>query len=166
MTNQQRLFLIQARSDFEVVKVLTTQHPQLPSCHALHYLQMATELLSKAHQWKYGPPSELSHLGFVSFLRSLRANRRARIQFGFKDHSEAWEQLLRKNTAIAERVESLAPAVAGDGPNPEYPWPRSSPKFAPAETPLPVWEELQRSPIGRQFMLFVEGLFEKAESFL
>lgn len=51
MTEHQRLFLVQARSDFVVFEWLQKQqrNGELPASHALHYLQMATELLGKSH---------------------------------------------------------------------------------------------------------------------
>jgi hypothetical protein len=48
VTEHQRLFLIQARTDFAVFELLW-DHPDLPTCHALHHLQMATEMHGKAH---------------------------------------------------------------------------------------------------------------------
>ena len=54
MTEHQRLFLVQARADLVVFELLSKE-PDLPACHSLHYLQMATELLGKAHAWKQGP---------------------------------------------------------------------------------------------------------------
>ena len=68
MTEYQRLFLVQARTDFAVFELLRRQS-DLPECHALHYLQMATELLGKAHAWKHGPRTN-THRAFVGFLRA------------------------------------------------------------------------------------------------
>jgi hypothetical protein len=48
VTEQQRLFLVQARSDFAVFE-LFRGNANWPPCHALHYLQMSSELLGKAH---------------------------------------------------------------------------------------------------------------------
>jgi hypothetical protein len=53
MNLQQNLFLEQARSAFEVFGLLRRQE-DIHHCHALHYLQMATELLGKAKAWKRG----------------------------------------------------------------------------------------------------------------
>ena len=80
MTEHQRLFLAQARTDFEVFEEFRKE-PGLPACHALHYLQMATEMLGKAHAWKHGPSAN-THRAFVGFLRSLSTNRRAQKQLG------------------------------------------------------------------------------------
>src|ERR1700719_2123638 len=131
MTEHQRLFLVQARTDFAVFELLRRQ-PDLPACHALHYLQMATELLGKAHAWKHGPRPN-THRAFVGFLRSLSTNRKAQKQLGFEGNNGNWEQVIRKSVLLAQRIEDLAPALAGDGPNPEYPWPREDPQLAPAE---------------------------------
>jgi len=129
MTEYQRLFLVQARTDFAVFELLRRQ-PNLPACHALHYLQMATELLGKAHAWKHGPRAN-THRAFVGFLRSLSTNRKAQKQLGFEGRNENWQHLIRKSVPLAEGIEHLAPALALDAPNPEYPWPRDAPEVAP-----------------------------------
>jgi len=69
VTEHQRLFLAQARADFVVFRLLQAR-AELPACHALHYLQMATELLGKAHAWRRAP-QPMTHVAFVPFLRSL-----------------------------------------------------------------------------------------------
>lgn len=163
MTEQQRLFLVQVRTDFALFKVLCAK-PELPACHALHYLQMSTELLGKAHRWRHGRPAN-THRAFVGFLRSLSTNRKAQKQMGY-DRRNQWEHLIRKSAPLAEHIEDLAPSLALDGPNPEYPWPRDEPLFAPAEHTFDVWQELQETAAGRQFLNMVGRLFVTAESFL
>jgi hypothetical protein len=164
MTKYQRLFLVQARTDFAVFELLRSR-PELPACHALHYLQMATELLGKAHAWKQGPQPN-THRAFVGFLRSLASNRSAQRQLGFGGKNENWKHLIRKSVPLAERIEDLAPALALDDPNPEYPWPREAPKIAPAEHLFEIWQELQETSTGRQFLTIVGRLFAAAEAFL
>jgi hypothetical protein len=126
---------------------------------------MATELVGKAHAWKQGPPKN-THRAFVSFLKSLSTNRKAQNQLGFKGQNESWKQMIRKSVPLAERVEDLAPALALDSPNPEYPWPRAAPQFAPAEHTFAIWQELQETAAGRQFLSLVRSLFAAAEAFL
>ena len=46
----ERAFLAQARSDWNVYRLLSESRE--PSCHALHYLQMATEKLAKAYRMR------------------------------------------------------------------------------------------------------------------
>jgi hypothetical protein len=164
MTESQRLFLVQARSDFSVFELLRKQ-PGLPPCHALHYLQMATELLGKAHAWKHGPNST-THRAFVGFLKSLSTNRKAQKQLGFEGRNENWEHSIRKSVALAEQIEKLAPALALDAPNPEYPWPRAAPSIAPAEHEFEIWQDLQETAAGRQFLKLISKLFASADTYL
>src|SRR5205085_6295161 len=137
----------------------------MPSCHALHYLQMATELLGKARAWKHGHPGT-THRAFVGFLRSLSTNRQAQKQLGYEGQNESWVHLIRKSIPLAEGVEELAPALCDDGPNPEYPWPKDAPQVAPVEYLFDIWRELQETAAGRQFLSLVGRLFAVAEAFL
>lgn len=164
MTEHQRLFLVQARTDFVVFDLLQNQ-VDLPECHALHYLQMATELLGKAHAWKIGPQPN-THKAFVGFLRSLRTNRKVQKTLGRDGQNAEWENMIRKSIPLAESIQGLAPALAGDGPNPEYPWPGEDPEFTPSEHRFVLWEELQDTSPGRQFLDLIHVLFETAEMYL
>ena len=164
MTEYQRLFLVQARSDFAVFELLQKQS-DLPACHALHYLQMATEMLGKARSWRHGRPAT-THRAFVGFLRSLFTNRQAQKQLGFEGQNANWVHTIRKSVPLAERIEDLAPALSPDAPNPEYPWPRADPQAAPAEYTFGVWQELQKTAAGRKFLSLTARLFAAAEAFL
>ncbi len=151
MTEQQRLFLVQARADFAVFNMFqrNAAKEKWPACHALHYFQMATELLGKALSWRQGQAS-LSHRALVGFLRSIINNRKAQKALGV-ERNEQWAYLIKKSIPLAEDIENLAPSLAGDNPNPEYPWPKDDPVAAPAEFEFPIWRTLQESPSGRQF---------------
>ncbi|HEV3006970.1 MAG TPA: hypothetical protein VGX78_21040 [Pirellulales bacterium] len=164
MTEYQRLFLVQARTDFAVFEQFRRQ-PDLPACHALHYLQMATELLGKAHAWKHGPRTN-THRAFVGFLRSLSTNRKAQKHLGFEGRNENWVHLIRKGVPLAENIEDLAPALSPDSANAEYPWPRNAPRVAPAEHTFETWQDLQETAAGRQFLNVLARLFAAAEVFL
>ena len=164
MTVHQRLFLVQARSDFAVFQLLRAQ-TGLPVCHALHYLQMATEMLGKAHAWKHGAPGN-THRAFVSFLRRIMNNRGAQKQLGYERRNEHWKQLIRKSVPLAERVEDLAPALSPDAPNPEYPWPRAAPHTSPAEYAFGIWRDLEDTPAGNQFRKLIGDLFAIGEVYL
>ena len=164
MTEYQRLFLVQARSNFDVFEFVRRES-RFPKCHALHYLQMATEMLGKAHAWKHGPPAK-THRAFVGFLRSLATNRQAQGQLGFEQQNENWQHTIRKSVALARAVEDLAPALSPDAPNPEYPWPHAAPQSAPAEFEFPVWQDLEEKAAGRQFLSLVSRLFMVAETFI
>jgi hypothetical protein len=163
LTEPQRLFLVQARSDYVVFKLLRDQS-ELPACHPLHYLQMASELVGKAKDWEHGP-NHRSHRAFAGFLRSLTSNRKAQRQLGYAGKNEAWKQVIRKSIPLAEAIEDLAPALSHDGPNPEYPWPRAHPTNAPAEHRFLLWEELRKTAGGRGFLAVLDDLFAAAEVF-
>lgn len=164
MNEQQRLFLAQARSDFAVFELLRKQ-TTLPDCHALHYLQMTTEMLGKAHAWGSGP-NPGTHRAIVRFLRSLSTNRMAQQRLGYGGRNEAWSSRIRSSIPLAESVEDLAPALAQEGPNPEYPWPRADPQNAPAEQTFGIWAELRDTSKGRQFLELLGALFATAEAYL
>jgi hypothetical protein len=126
---------------------------------------MAAELLGKAHAWKRGPTKK-THRAIVGFLRSLSTNRSAQKQLGFERQNQNWEHLIRKCIPLAERVEDLAPILAKNGPNPEYPWPPDAPQATPAEHTFEIWLELQETAAGRQFLSIVRRLFVAADAFL
>ena len=69
MNERQRLYLVQARSDWALYEFLKTQ----PICHRLHYLQMCTEKLAKAFFWRSTGAGNLNHTAFVKFLRALKS---------------------------------------------------------------------------------------------
>jgi hypothetical protein len=164
MNEPQRLFLVQARTDIAVFKLLKDSS-DFPVCHALHYLQMATEMFGKALAWKQGPRAN-THMAFVGFLRSLSTNRQAQQQLGYERRTEQWIQVIRKSLPLAKRVEDLAPTISPDAPNPEYPWPRAVPHTAPAEYTFSIWSDLQETAAGQQFLSLVDQLFSVAAAFL
>ena len=79
-------------------------------------------------------------------------------------NTSVWEQKVKGIAPIVLDVERLAPTekLAGDGPNPEYPWPPEMPTTAPVELKFPLWEALQK-PAGRQLLQLLDQLFAKAE---
>src|SRR5437899_5434722 len=155
MNDHQKLYFDQAKSDFEIFQFLKGK----PACHRLHYLQMCTEKLGKAFFFKKPPPYP-SHAGFVKFLRNLSTRRNIwrALNFGRREDLELYVRGIHQ---IAQDVESLAPQLADDGPNPEYPWPRP-PKEAtttPLHCTFPIWEKLQRTSKGFKFKGFIEKIF-------
>ena len=167
MNNQQRLFLIQARSDYQVFAILTEKWKKsnLPACHALHYLQMATEKLAKARFWKHGRTG-MTHRVFKSFFETLPSDPRAQKAAGYGGKNEQWKAIIRASTQFAEAIQELVPRQENQGPNPEYPWPPDEPVTAPVEFKFRIWHDLQESAKGRKFLKLVERLFAGAEAFL
>lgn len=153
MNQSQRLWWEQVRSDYQILLLLGERGA--PACHQLHYLQMITEKLGKAYSWRTGVPPSKSHASFVRFFQTLDNRKRAdrdRIAqlLGFKSAAQ-FETWIASIAPLAHAIEQLAPALAGDnGPNPEYPWPRSAPTHAPVSYDFPVWVQLKGS--GRQLL--------------
>lgn len=143
MNEQQGLYLEQARSDFRVYGALDGQS----ACHRLHYLQMCAEKLGKAYFWRTGRPPKRSHAYFVKFLRAIASRDEVGKALGIGP-SDHWEACIRELLPLASALENLAPDLAGDGPNPEYPWPPLRPMNAPVSYDFPLWREF-RQPRGR-----------------
>lgn len=158
MNEFQRCWWEQCRSDLDVLLLLRKEG--IHECHQLHYLQMITEKLSKAYFWRFGKPPEKSHKGFSKFMRVLlqasqlrERDRLARI-FGFKKFDEFKRWTSQVMPAI-NSIERLAPALAGEGPNAEYPWPYDRPSSVPAHHKFEVWRELGNAQ-GRKLWIVIE----------
>ncbi len=160
----QELWWKQARSDYQVF-IRFRDIGGFEPCHALHYLQMATEKISKAYSWRDDTPPKMSHTGFRMFLKLLTKNNRQESRnrlasiFGFSRFSD-FEGRIKAAFEVAYELERLAPALAGDGPNPEYPWPHAAPQFAPMAYEFPVWKALTTSK-GRELMKFLKSAVEQ-----
>ena len=164
MNDYQRLYLQQARAEWALFLHLGIQ-PAMPECHLLHSLQMATELFGKAFAWK-SPPQPKTHRALVRFLRELKYDRRAQEVLGYAKKNASWRQLIRKALSVAIEIEQLAPANAGNGPNPEYPWPPLAPRHAPVDHRFHLWQELHDTVVGQQLLNLLGQLFTYADEFL
>ena len=102
-------------------------------CHGLHYLQMSTEKLAKA----YFTTLPKKHHGLMKLLTALSTNSRAAVFLGFGSLADL-DRWVTSVAAVADAVESLAPACAGARPNPEYPWPPGAEVTAPVDYPFEV----------------------------
>lgn len=165
MNEAQRLWWRQAESDHKLFSSLLSA--DVPECHLLHYLQMATEKLSKAYLWRTGKAPPKSHTGFIRFLKAIIARPPAELDriasvFGFArrgDLIRSVKEMLR----MAYEVQNLAPAEAGDGPNPEYPWPHEAPDHCPVGHTFHLWDRLRKTGQGRVLMVFVKHAVERFE---
>jgi hypothetical protein len=133
MNSFQRLWWEQARSDHGIFVLLRRQGSA--QCHQLHYLQMTTEKIAKAYFWRSGSSPPKKHSGFRQFLKFLgqtRPHHRARVAslFRFKRFPD-FQNWINSVLPIVYDLEHLAPDLANDGPNPEYPWPHRRPTNAP-----------------------------------
>ncbi len=156
MNGYQKLWWEQAKSDHSVF--LLIRRSGIAQCHALHYLQMVTEKIAKAYFWRSGSQPPKNHSGFVQYLRFLGQTRqtdRERIAnlFTFTRFAD-FQNWIRANLPTAYELERLAPTLANDGPNPEYPWPHHQPKDAPVNYKFSIWGELTTGQ-GRDFMRII-----------
>ncbi|MGB7160849.1 MAG: hypothetical protein WBD40_22490 [Tepidisphaeraceae bacterium] len=121
--NWVQAFARQAASDLDVREVLAATSA-MPSCHALHHLQMACEKLCKASMIVGGTDPAIVQSSHAYIARQLpilvrnymnrEAGRVAR---------NNW--IVRAIRPLARRIELLNPAVRGGGRSPqnvEYPW--------------------------------------------
>ncbi len=163
MNNYQQCWWEQARSDHAALVVLR-RHGAAP-CHQLHYLQMVTEKLGKAYFWRSSAPPKKSHAGFGLFMRLLLQVPQARRQqiaeiFAFR-RFEDFQTWTRTVLPLVYELERLAPALAYDGPNPEYPWPQNAPQYIPATFDFDVWQQLTGTGRGRQLVQVIKAAVDK-----
>lgn len=96
MNARQELFLAQSRAVFKVFAILR-KNEDLPHCHALHHLQMATELLGKAYAWGRRQP-KLSHRSLVPLLKTLITNTNAQSHLGYSGKTISGEVCFESGT--------------------------------------------------------------------
>ncbi len=167
MNAAQDLWWKQARSDHSIFVQLRRNGG--PECHLLHYLQMATEKLSKAYLWRSGHAPPRSHTGFVRFLKALLDRRdteldRIAIILTFS-RRQALYDWVRSIKTLAYSLQNIAPAEAGDGPNPEYPWPHGAPAHCPVGHNFGLRNELTNTGKGRKLIEFVNHAIARFDSY-
>jgi hypothetical protein len=155
VNRQQAAFYRQSLFDWRLFNDLR-RRSECEACHELHYLQMATEKLAKAYLWGTRTPPRQTHASLVQFLRRIATSQRVRdaLQISSRQLAAGVSAVL----PLAYLVERSAPDLAGDAPNPEYPWPRAMPETAPADYDFPAIRELQTAR-GRQFVEILGRLF-------
>ena len=144
-------YLEQARSDWEAYNIL--RDASIARCHALHYLQMTAEKLGKAGLLALREPLDslrTTHGTFTRFLQVTARNRNLRRELRMT--GSQLQTHIRRLLPIAHDIERLAPALAGSGPNAEYPWEAPLGTInAPASYNFPVNSTLQ-SASGRNLL--------------
>lgn len=166
MNRAQELWWSQARADHELFVQL--RRLGVHECHLLHYLQMATEKLSKAYFWRSGQAPPKSHTGLVRFLKALLLRRgdldriAAILGFGRREDLDHW---VRGALTLAYSLQNLAPAEAGDGPNPEYSWPHDAPAESPIRHSFSLWIQLADTGRGRKLMEVVQRAIARFDEY-
>jgi len=128
----------QARADYAMFLSLeSAQRVPALRCHALHFLQMATEKLAKAHLTNGREPPPAIHQAFLRFLRDVaRVDPNIRAGLGMRNR-ESHLRYLKSLEPIARQIEALAPKADRKSENPEYPWESGGAIIAPAEHGFP-----------------------------
>jgi hypothetical protein len=166
MNSAQELWWKQAQSDHALFVKLRRSGEH--ECHLLHYLQMATEKLSKAYLWRSGHAPAKAHTGFVRFLKAL-LDRRADLDriakilgFGRREDLDKW---VRNVQTLAYSLQNIAPAEAGNGPNPEYPWPHEAPADCPIGHRFDLWKQLTNTGQGRKLIEIIERALARFDQY-
>lgn len=159
MNDRQERRFEQVQSDYEVLLLL--RRAGAPPCHQLHYWQMVTEKLGKAYFWRTNRPPRRGHASFVRFLQALDDRPAADVRriaqllgFGRAEDLENWIPTV---APLAYDLERLAPALAFDGSNAEYPWPPDAPVSTPASYEFPVWTSLTQTGRGRDLLHAIDA---------
>ncbi len=169
MNEAQRLWWEQAKSDHAAFDYL--RRGPVHECHALHYLQMASEKISKAYLWRAGRPPPRSHVGLMRFLQALLSHGHSRSErqriaaifsYSRPEEMSAW---VRQVSPLAHGLQNLTPDLANDGPNPEYPWPHEDPAHCPALHSFELWNRLRDTEPGRRLLKFVRRAIEQFEQY-
>ncbi|TEU21875.1 MAG: hypothetical protein E3J21_01340 [Anaerolineales bacterium] len=157
-------YLEQARSDWDTRKLIAEN--ACAACHELHYLQMTAEKLGKAVLLRSGTTNldsvNRTHKAFVRFLRVAAKNPglRQALQFNIRQLHAYVKEIL----PVADQIERLAPTLARDGPNAEYPWETPSGEVkVPASYAFPVEKDL-RGPHGRKLLKLIDFVLDKFEA--
>ncbi len=151
----------QASSDWRMFAEFLARS-DVPACHALHFLQMATEKLAKAYRFRDTTTDEESlltkHVGFQKFLNSFLLSPQMKAEFRGRDAQLA--SIRKGMVPIAQAIERLAPAVAREGSpgNAEYPWELGGAVVAPVDHDFHE-VHLLRGAHGRAFLNLVSRAF-------
>jgi len=153
-------FFTQAKSDWKVYEHLAES--DFPACHALHYLQMATEKLAKAYL--LADVNEIedvrsTHRAFTRFLQLIARSKRLE-----KEMRMTGRQLLayvQQSLPLAYEVKSLAPSLALGGSNPEYPWEAPTKAILTPATHEFAIKQVLREPRGRNLIKLIRTALEK-----
>jgi len=173
---QWEAFRAQAASDFGVFLMLGEQ-PDVPGCHRLHYLQMATEKLAKAVlAVTPSGPVGLTHASLGQLPGAMKRHRGIGRRLGYPD-AEAWRSFLEKRASpVFGLIEAANPAVArtnagkvGEDPNAapncEYPWLRGTGDWqAPCEHPFDLLSKLEKDSNALAVLKFIRLLLDRFET--
>ena len=146
---EQAGLVLQAGSDLDAHEAL--RETDLPGCHHLHLLQMATEKLAKAISLNSSPTGfGRTHVAFSKVTGALRVHSplAGRLGWSVAKYQHFRERAHRLMRAIEELHPQVPTDGVPDGPNVEYPWERPDGSWmAPASFRFPA-EDWLRSADG------------------
>ena len=166
-----RAFAKQARADFDAWNALQMYltlpegTPPLPRSQKLHFLQMASEKLAKAHLLKAGSKvSDLEqshaytakHIPIIVHQEMILHGANERVATSVRAHCKR----------LAREIELLSPAVTDGGrreDNCEYPWENGGKVMVPAEWPF-VNLNLLTAPVGRNILKRIRAAIDRLAS--
>ncbi|MBI2302952.1 MAG: hypothetical protein HYU66_28940 [Armatimonadetes bacterium] len=159
-------YLRQARSDYALYERLHGEHGEraAPVHDQLHYLQMACEKLAKAGlAWSGVEVTVLrgSHAALTQMIRRLKD--RGPLEPWRANSRSQWRAFVDSVLPTAREAEQLAPAEAGGGPNPEYPWEAGGAVVAPCDYAWP--SDPRRGRLGLSLLKLVKELVENFETY-
>lgn len=171
---KQEAYRRQAESDFSVFRLLAARpRNEIPECHPLHYLQMATEKLAKAAFIALNVQFETySHVAFSEIRHHLKRRDFAE-RLGFRNRA-AYRGFLNKTAGLCRDIDELNPGVgaqrpgggAKEGPNSEYPWLARDANLremwnVPAEYSFGLLARLQEEAMGIELVEFIRKLLQR-----
>jgi len=166
---QEEAFVAQARSDYCVFELLQlADRTAVPECHVLHYYQMATEKVAKALLARQGRQVGKTHVAFSYVAGILQKAPKVLQAIGYRNPARV-AGFLSRARPLLRQIEELSPAVAGDGPNAEYPWPQTHPNagqqwLAPAAQTFAAFQTISgRSGDARTMLKLVKYLLDHYE---
>ena len=149
-----RGFYRQARADFGTF--LRLEHDgEIPTCHRLHYLQMACEKLAKAYQFRSRRPNEQDLLSRHAQIEHALPLIVREVYRRASPASKNLGRLLIKLEHLARQLDLLSPSVDDGGRRPdncEYPWESGDMVVIPAEYEFPSMQLLHGDPAGRTLL--------------
>ena len=156
-------YLEQARSDWDMRRLAEEEGCSV--CHGLHYLQMTTEKLGKAVLLRSGTKLDDVRKTHKTFYRFLQvAARNPGLQQALQFNGRQLQATVIGVRPLVYQIERLAPALAINGPNAEYPWETpSGDVIAPASYRFPVVETL-KGPQGRKLLRLISIVLDRFDT--
>jgi hypothetical protein len=72
---------------------------------------------------------------------------------------------VRNVQTLAYSLQNIAPAEAGNGPNPEYPWPHEAPADCPIGHRFDLWKQLTNTGQGRKLIEIIERALARFDQY-